>query len=69
MSSASSGSVAVVIWSASAYGENAIFRLSTVLVPPLAFPASFWPQPAIRPSAMTKDNTIATTFFMYIPSR
>lgn len=66
MSSASSGSVAVVIWSASAYGENAIFRLSTVFAP---LPLSFWPQPAIRPNAMTRDNTIATTFFMYIPSR
>ena len=68
MSSASSGSVAVVIWSASAYGENAIFRLSTVFAP-LPLPLSFWPQPAIRPSAVTRDNTIATTFFMYIPSR
>ena len=54
---------------ASAYGENAIFRLSIVLVPPLAFPASFWPQPAIRPSTRTRDSIIATTFFMYIPSR
>ena len=47
-----------------------VLPIETVFAPlPLPLPLSFWPQPAIRPSTRTRDNTIATTFFMYIPSR